>query len=362
MKASPRHIALAALICIAVLGVLAPFIANDHVLLAKSPDGELHWLSDSIDGPYAWAIVAPVPFSASTIDKYSTRWRPPGYINARGQKHLLGTTKLGKDVLAGCLYGARTALSVGLLAMVITTLIGLVLGIVAGYYGDRLVETTALRLVVLTLLAVAVLLMLGLGMYYNHIPNVAVAAVLTVVWLICYRMLPTTGQKVYVAIDSSVMRLIEIRKSIPVIYLVIVATALVAHHNIWTLAAVIGCLIWTGIARFTRVYTMELVSESQIVAARSIGLSDVRVMLVHILPQLWPQIKVLSVFAVSSSILLEASLSYLGLGMPVDTMTWGMLISEAKQNPAAWWLALIPGTLISITLIALNTLTDDLRL
>jgi peptide/nickel transport system permease protein len=216
--------------------------------------------------------------------------------------HWLGTDQLGRDVLARLIHGARVSLTVGFGSVALCLFIGLLLGGLAGYYGR---------------------------------------------W-----------------VDALISRLTEIMITFPTLFFVIAVLALLRVGSVVPLVLVIGFTRWTDIARLVRAEVLKLKGQDFVTAARALGLSDFRILTRHLLPNAIGPVLVAATFAVASAILIESALSFLGLGPPSPTASWGELLTQAHRyltHPGAWWLAVFPGLCIAVTVLALNELGEALR-
>jgi peptide/nickel transport system permease protein len=215
-----------------------------------------------------------------------------------GRLHWLGTDEIGRDVLAGIIHGTRISLSVGIVAVSIYIFIGILLGSLAGFYG---------------------------GM-----------------------------------VDMVISRFVEIMITFPTFFLIITVIAFLPP-SIFLIMAVIGITGWPGIARFTRGEFLKVRNMEYISAAQMMGFSDLRTILVHILPNALAPVFVSAAFGVAGAILVESALSFLGFGVPATVVSWGSILSAARGNTYAWWLAVFPGFLIFITVTAYNLVGEGLR-
>jgi peptide/nickel transport system permease protein len=238
------------------------------------------------------AVFPPVPYRPSAID-LSDPLAPPS------PEHWLGTDKLGRDILAGMIHGARISLTIGIVAVGIATVVGVILGAVAGFFGG--------------------------------------------------------------ITDLAVNRLFEIMLAIPTFFLIITVSAFVAEPSIFYIMAVIGLTGWVGIARFTRNEFIKVRTIEYVTAAEALGATPLRIMFVHMLPNAMSPIIVAVVFGIAGAILVESGLSFLGIGVPADVVTWGSILNEARGHTFAWWLAVFPGCAIFMTVLAYNLLGEALR-
>lgn len=214
--------------------------------------------------------------------------------------HPFGTDSFSRDVLSRCIYGARVSLSVAALATTIAVTLGTLYGAIAGYAG-------------------------GL-------------------------------------VDAAMMRFVDAALAIPRVLLLIAILALWNGLPLWLLIVVLGATGWFGLSRMVRAQVLSLRELDFIAAARAVGASDPRILIRHILPNVVPTIIVAATLGIGHVIILEAGLSYLGLGVQPPSASWGSIIQDgADQVGSAWWISLFPGLLIVTTAIACNTLGDALH-
>jgi peptide/nickel transport system permease protein len=216
-----------------------------------------------------------------------------------GGDHLLGTDPIGRDILSGMIHGSRIALSVGFVSMSIALLIGIVLGALAGFYGG--------------------------------------------------------------ATDVTISRLIELVLTLPTFFLIITVVAMFQTGSVWLVMILIGLTGWPGIARFTRAEFLRVRNMEYVSAATALGFKNRRVIYRHVLPNALAPVLVSLAFGIASAILTEASLSFLGFGVPPTVVTWGSVLSESRGNLQAWWLAVFPGLAIFLAVVAYNLVGDGLR-
>ncbi|HEX3067760.1 MAG TPA: ABC transporter permease [Thermoanaerobaculia bacterium] len=213
--------------------------------------------------------------------------------------HRLGTDELGRDVLARMIHGARVSLTVGLIATAMSALAGSFLGAIAGFYGG--------------------------------------------------------------ASDWIVSRLIEIILCFPFLFLVLAIVAFFGP-SIWTIMLALALTNWTSEARYVRGEVMRLREMEFAHAARASGARDYRIIFRHLLPNALAPVLVSASFGVAYAIVTESALSFLGLGVPLPTATWGSILSSAKEFVEyAWWLIVFPGLAIFMTVAAFNIIGDRFR-
>jgi len=220
-------------------------------------------------------------------------------LRAPDAQHHFGTDDLGRDVMARMIHGARVSLTVGLLATAMSLIVGSFLGAIAGYYGG--------------------------------------------------------------VADWIVSRLIEVVLCFPLLFL---ALAIVAFFgpSIWTIMIALGLTTWTTEARFVRGELLRIREMDYAYAARATGAGDARIIAKHLLPNALAPVLVSASFGVAYAILTESALSFLGLGVPLPTATWGSILSSAQQYiEYAWWLVVFPGAAIFLTVAAFNIVGDRLR-
>jgi len=167
------------------------------------------------------------------------------------------------------------------------------------------------------------------------------------------------GEQVYVPFDMIISRMIEILNSIPTLFLILLIISIVGKPNLYVIMVIIGLTGWTGIARFIRAELLKVRSLEYIEAAHSLGYSNFRTLFKHAIPNALSPVLISIAFGIASAILTESTLSFLGLG-PADTVTWGQLLSYARQVPQAWWLAIFPGFAIFITVTVFNLIGEGL--
>lgn len=222
-----------------------------------------------------------------------------------GGRYLLGTDELGRDVLARMLQGASVSLLIGFIAVGIATMIGVLVGGIAGYYGG-----------------------VRLG---------------------------------FVSVDTLIMRFTDVMLCFPTFFLILTVVALLPP-SIYNIMVVIGVTSWMGVARFVRAEFLSLRNQDFVVAAQALGLPERRIIFRHMMPNAMSPVLVTATIAVADAILTESALSFLGFGVQPPFATWGNVLSDGKDYIFdAPWLFFIPGTAILAVVLAFNLVGEGLR-
>ena len=240
------------------------------------------------------ALLAPIiaPYDANDINVKAILLGP-------SQAHWMGTDGLGRDVLSRMLHGGRISLLVGLVAVGISTAIGIVLGALAGYYRG---------------------------------------------W-----------------VDTLIMRLVDVMLSIPSFFLILAVIAFLTP-SIINIMIVIGLTSWMSVTRLVRAEFLSLSNREFVLASRTLGAKDGRLIFTHLLPNSLTPIIVSAVLGVAGAVLMESGLSFLGLGVQAPQASWGNILTDGREYiQFAWWLSLFPGLAILLTVLGYNLLGEGLR-
>ena len=382
-----------------LIAVFADFLANEKPLIAKYK-GELQfpvlksyavdlglseWPEDFQNVEWSkvdfdWFVYPPVPYLPKNIDFYNAQSVGPfdeQRVSSKRWRHWLGTDELGHDVLAGMIHGTRIALLVGLVSMSIASFIGIILGAIAGYFGDDKLKISRGRFILNVLFFIpalfygfgsrtyilqdAIAISLSKFLFELLISIAIILIIMTVANMIAgvLKKIPFFARKINLAMDIIISRLIEVMVSIPTLFLIISIIA-IAKPSIFIVMAIIGLTSWTGIARFIRAELLRIRSLEYIEAAHALGYKESRTLLRHAIPNALSPVLIAVAFGIAAAILIESTLSFIGIGVPAETMTWGSLLSSARQSASAWWLAVFPGFAIFITVTIYNLVGEGL--
>ena len=213
--------------------------------------------------------------------------------------HFFGTDELGRDFFSRTIYGIRTSEEVGLFVAVVSSIFGVIVGAIAGYYRG---------------------------------------------W-----------------IDNLLMRVTDLVLTLPAIAILLTVAALWGSGNQWRISFILAGFFWTGIARVVRGVFLSLREKEYVEAAKASGAGDLRIMFRHILPNTLGPVIVNGTLAVAAAILTEAALSFLGFGIKPPTPSLGILIVDGQNNPQKWWLTVLPGLVLVFIVICVNFVGDGLR-
>jgi ABC-type dipeptide/oligopeptide/nickel transport system permease subunit len=234
------------------------------------------------------------PYRFDTLDLENIYHAPTATAH-----HYFGTDELGRDYFSRVLYGIRTSETVGLFVAALSTLVGVIIGSLAGYYGG---------------------------------------------W-----------------IDNLLMRLTDLTLTLPALAVLLTFSALYGSGNKWRIAFILALFFWTSLARIVRGVFLALREKEYVEAAKAAGAGDLRIMARHMLPNSIGPIVVNATLTVGQAILVEAALAFLGLGIQPPTPALGALVFEGQDNPQAWWLTVFPGLTVVLIVLCVNFVGDGLR-
>jgi peptide/nickel transport system permease protein len=247
----------------------------------------------------ACALMSPLlaPYDPE-LQNLSARLLPP-FAHVSGAFHALGTDQLGRDILSRLIYGARVSILVGVSASLLAGTVGVLLGLVSGYFGG---------------------------------------------W-----------------IDDVIMRLCDVQLALPFV-LVAIAVVAAIGSNLFDIVLILSGAQWVTYARVVRSSVLSVKEQDYVLAARTLGFGSSRIIFRYVLPNVLAPVIVIATFAVAQTIIAEAALSFLGLSVPPYIPSWGGMMAEGRTYlVVAWWLATIPGIAISLTVIGVNLFGDWLR-
>ena len=283
----------------------------------------------------------PLPYSAAAVDLYAVD-QPP----LTGQ-HWLGTDTYGRDVLAMLLYGTRTVLLISFPVALAGTVLGVLLGSLAGFWGNY-----RCRLSTLAYSMASLLLSFLLGYFFHWLAGAASLVLLGGWWLL------RRGRPWALPLDSLVLGLVALVTSIPRLILVLTLAA-VQPPSVGGLCLILLLTSWVTPAQLVRAELLRIRELPYVEAAQAAGLPALRVLARHALPNAWQSVIVVFPLSVASLIGLETTLSFLGVGLPPSVASWGRILAAAQLSPADWWLIVVPGSVLVLTTLSLRQLSKQ---
>ncbi len=297
-----------------------------------------------------------IPFNPYEIDQKNAMVKP----GVGG--HCLGTDHLGRDVAAGIIYGFWIALLVGVLSIAMALMIAMVIGVSAAYFRKFPLKMGLILFLWSIIVFIVVFFYLINEWHHTGFVGKLLMVLLGVVLLLAgYYLSGHRGSRsLAIPVDTFMNKLIEIRESIPSLFLVLGMVALFEYSSIWNIVLIIGIIGWSNLSRYIRAEVMSVLEENYIKSAIISGTSRWKILVRHILPNALDPVIALVAFSIASAVLLEASLSFLGIGVPMEQPTWGSLLSGARKTNA-WWLAVFPGICIFILVTCLSIFADQIQ-
>lgn len=247
-----------------------------------------------------WAVVPGFFAPLSPLDQSLDRYlKPPGHMDAQGRTYWLGTDQQGRDILSRVIWGSRISLVVGIATVLVSGFVGVTLGLVAGYCGGKL--------------------------------------------------------------DAVISRIVDTALAIPFILLAMALIAILGP-SLQNIILAIALRTWIIYARVVRGEVLTLKEREFIMGAKAMGCTTLRILAVYLLPNVLPSTIVVGTLYLGRMIIIEASLSFLGVGVPPPTPTWGGMLSDGRAFlETAWWIAFFPGVVLMLTVLGVNLLGDWLR-
>ncbi|MEX1187920.1 MAG: ABC transporter permease [Bacteroidia bacterium] len=338
-----------------------------------------------------WVIGALIPWNNEKPDVYNRDFVGPfdeqkiKAANGNMQvspvrfRHYLGTDRLGRDLTAMLIHGSRISLKIGLLSAFIASLIGLLLGGISGYYGDNKLKLKRLTY-----------LMTGMGFFagifwgfVSRSSSIAegfsegfFSSILQILISLLFIIIPSAlayllsiylpagkwlQTRTNVSLDTLIQRFSELFSTMPKILVLLTLAAVFRDKSVGMVIAIIGFTSWTGISRLCRAELLRIRSLNYIEAAEVQGFKSWTILFKYALPNAMGPVIIEIAFLISGSILAESSLSFLGIGVPVEVSTWGLILSEGRQDFDAWWMVIFPGLAIFFTILLFNSFGQRLR-
>jgi peptide/nickel transport system permease protein len=336
-------------------------------------------------------LQAPIPWSPGKPDKLNRDYCAPGseqFVKEKNgtirparffERHHLGTDRLGNDLLSGIIHGMATSIKIGVFAAFIAAFIGILFGAFAGYFGnDRLKITRSTLLLGIPGIAfgifwafqvrsyaIADAMREGFMQFTAAFIWSCLLVIATCIGFIAisklFRKITWFSKTLIFPVDQFIQRFTEIFIAIPKLLLIFTFAALFRERSIYLVVMLIGITHWTGISRLTRAELFRIRDAGFVEAGRALGYPWYHVLFRHALPAAAGVLFIEFAFLIAGSILAESSLSYLGIGMPADSVTLGGLLRKGHAQPDAWWMVVFPGACIFLLLIWLISIAEWAR-
>ncbi|MDQ3143197.1 MAG: ABC transporter permease [Bacteroidota bacterium] len=320
-------------------------------------EAEQNWQNLTFDF-VVWPLVVKDPYH---LDQYNSWKRPFSYDSSQQVFFLAGTYELGKDVGVHLLYGFRKSMLIGFLSMLFATILGLLLGISATVNSTGKFRMNRMQKGLIWISILVSIYMLMTGIELREVKILWVLLVLLIGIILLYRLAfkkrETTTE---FNVDFIVLRWIESVKSIPFLMVILLLIQWVERPGPMFISYLIALYYSAVLAQYARISATKWRNQAFIQAAHSLGLSERRIMFRHILPFVVKDLIPLIVFGMASAILLESSISFLGLGLPVDEISLGNMMQSGRNNLSAWWVMLFPGFLIFWIVWVFQSLGNEL--
>ncbi len=307
---------------------------------------------DLLDMRYNWEDLNPDyilwPIFKTSSEKFYTdqAWRPP-FSSDNGRLHWLGTYELGRDVLASSIYGMQKSLSIGLMSLLLAILIGFPIGVGYSYLGKEGITKNIGQLIIL-------IICIGLGLY-SFLISAELHYFKHPVWLLFLLALiiylyisnqKTKNPIILINPDFILVRSIEFMKSFPLLLLLLVILQWVSRPNIINLSIYIGILLSVSIAKYSRFACISESNTNYINGLQALGYSSARIIWFHLIPKIITDLAPMLALFLGNIVLLEASISFLGLGLPIEDISLGNMMYSSRSHITAWWVVVFPGLCI----------------
>lgn len=332
---------------------------NEAILSTQHPSlAPVDWQTT----PFESIVRAPIPYSHFSIDlKTGANVSPfdsqPVSIRMR---HWLGTDSLGRDVLAGMIRGCRVSLLIGLGSMLLALLIGVLLGSMAAYWGNKGKRISWLQILLTLCMILALVIVLYLPTSWSS--RLIVICLIISLGGVGIWIAGDKGKKnISLPVDQMIMGMVSIIDGFPAMFIIIILVSILPFKGWLALLFVIALLRWPAMARYMRAEVFRMRELHYIQAAQAINLPSWTIITRHIIPFAFRPVVISFIFGVATAILAESALSYLGIGLPPEQMNWGRLLAQSRSHFESWWLVMFPGCAIFLTLLSLYVIGNAVQ-
>lgn len=365
------------IVLLSILSIFSDYLASEKPLIQ---DAEKN----------AW-MIAPIPWSPNQADPLNRDYTGPFdeqkfklkentiIPSPFRYRHHLGTDAAGNDLLSGIIHATSVSLRIGLISMLLAGFIGISLGAVAGYFGNRDIMVSrseywaglfglALGFFRITVAGKTEFIQsFSMGPIYillELLTDLLILFAPMVVMGYLGRMLHRINflkKKISIPVDTIIQGIAGIFSSVPNLVIIIAVASIYHQKGVGIITAIIGLTCWPGVYRLARAEMMKVRNMPYIEAAKTFGLPDAKILVRHAIPNAMTPVMIELVFLIPAAIIAESSLSFLGIGMPDHIITWGSLLSKGRQQFDAWWIVVFPGLAIFLTTLAFHLIGNGLK-
>ena len=268
-------------------------------------------------------------------------------------KYILGTDALGRSVVYGLMNGIKVSLIIGVLTGMLSLLIGLFFSYLAGYLGNDKLLLSIPSIV----LWVSVSFFSFFYLWYSpSFPILLGWMLVSYLILVFDKAVFSSFKKKALPLDTIIMKVVELIKAMPGIFLILFIFALFSESSLFYVIGLISFIRIPSIVRLARSEVLKVKNQEYILAAEAVGIKTFEIFRKHIFPNIFTPLKTYFIYTVATTILIESTLSFLGLGLPLETVSLGSMLSNSRDNFSAWWLAILPGGVIFLMIISIRKL------
>jgi peptide/nickel transport system permease protein len=310
--------------------------------------------------PFETVLRAPIAYSHSTIDLNAGTYSRPGHTSSVSWHygHWLGTDGIGRDVLAGMIRGCRVSLLIGLGSMLLALLIGVPLGASAAWWGNKEWRISYVQFALLAITFLLIILIWFTPLSFRMRGLISMVILLTG-FIMLHRSSSERQGRISMPLDRMVMGTVSIIDGFPGLFLILVLVAIVPAKGWVVIMFTIALLRWPSMARYMRAEVYKMKEMNYIRAAQILNVPSFQILRRQVIPFAFRPVMISFVFGVSTAILAESSLSFLGIGLPAEENNWGRLLAQSRNHFDAWWLVVFPGLAIFLTLLSLYTIGNE---
>jgi len=270
--------------------------------------------------------------------------------------YILGTDGLGRSVAYGLMNGIKLSLSIAAITALISLILALFFSYLSGYLGNDKLRISIPSMIVLALVSLLFVF------YFWHSPSIILVIIcLLISYLIFYldEKVLTQNKKYALPLDSIIMKFVELQKSLPGLFLVLFIFALTDERSLINIVVLITIVRIPSMVRLSRSEVLKIKNQEFITAIESMGLNSISIFIKHIVPNILTPLKTYLVYTIVSTILIESTLSFLGLGFSVEIVTLGSMLSSSREFFSAWWLAIFPGIALFLLIYSLRKIVNN---